>query len=150
MEASNLDFFVNKIPSFMFIFFTPVPGTSFITCHISPFFSLLFYDSILGFLNQIHNSTHCDVFWQVGKLLLNALLYPGIRTNLQKNSLVAIFHTSVKHTDVYLLCILFLPFCSISCNGQTCALSIPLNYVNLKLLCCNEIFSVSILSSFCL
>ncbi|XP_044484047.1 uncharacterized protein LOC123209986 isoform X2 [Mangifera indica] len=30
----------------------------------------------------------------VGKLLLNALLYPGIRTNLQKNSLVAIFHTS--------------------------------------------------------
>lgn len=30
----------------------------------------------------------------VGKLLLNALLYPGIKTNLQKNSLVAIFHTS--------------------------------------------------------
>ncbi|XP_010540575.1 PREDICTED: uncharacterized protein LOC104814292 isoform X2 [Tarenaya hassleriana] len=30
----------------------------------------------------------------VGKLLLNALLYPGIKTNAQKNSLVAIFHTS--------------------------------------------------------
>ncbi|KAK9276219.1 hypothetical protein L1049_005750 [Liquidambar formosana] len=30
----------------------------------------------------------------VGKLLLNALIYPGIKTNLQKNSVVAIFHTS--------------------------------------------------------
>ncbi|KAF8379406.1 hypothetical protein HHK36_028841 [Tetracentron sinense] len=30
----------------------------------------------------------------VGKLLLNALLYPGIKTNLQKNSIVTIFHTS--------------------------------------------------------
>ncbi|XP_022159553.1 uncharacterized protein LOC111025936 isoform X2 [Momordica charantia] len=30
----------------------------------------------------------------VGRLLLNALLYPGIKTNTQKNSLVAIFHTS--------------------------------------------------------
>ncbi|KAF8380337.1 hypothetical protein HHK36_027821 [Tetracentron sinense] len=30
----------------------------------------------------------------VGKVLLNALLYPGIKTNLQKNSVVAIFHTS--------------------------------------------------------
>ncbi|XP_040990308.1 uncharacterized protein LOC121237572 isoform X2 [Juglans microcarpa x Juglans regia] len=30
----------------------------------------------------------------VGRLLLNALIYPGIKTNLQKNSLVAIFHTS--------------------------------------------------------
>ncbi|CAN4077820.1 unnamed protein product [Withania somnifera] len=30
----------------------------------------------------------------VGKILLNALLYPGIKTNLQKNSIVAIFHTS--------------------------------------------------------
>ncbi|XP_038687089.1 uncharacterized protein LOC119986551 [Tripterygium wilfordii] len=29
----------------------------------------------------------------VGKLLLNALLYSGIKTRLQKNSLVAIFHT---------------------------------------------------------
>lgn len=29
----------------------------------------------------------------VGRLLLNALLYPGIKTNLQKNSIVAIFHT---------------------------------------------------------
>lgn len=32
---------------------------------------------------------------QVGKLLLNASLYPGIKTNLQKNAVVAIFHTSV-------------------------------------------------------
>ncbi|KAH8521866.1 hypothetical protein H0E87_002775 [Populus deltoides] len=31
----------------------------------------------------------------VGKVLLNALLYPGIKTNPQKNSLVAIFHTAV-------------------------------------------------------
>ncbi|XP_058778259.1 uncharacterized protein LOC131652426 isoform X2 [Vicia villosa] len=31
---------------------------------------------------------------EVGKILLNALLYPGIKTSAQKNSLVAIFHTS--------------------------------------------------------
>ncbi|PHT57938.1 hypothetical protein CQW23_00301 [Capsicum baccatum] len=30
----------------------------------------------------------------VGKILLNALLYPGIKTSMQKNSVVAIFHTS--------------------------------------------------------
>ncbi|XP_020550316.1 uncharacterized protein LOC105164150 isoform X2 [Sesamum indicum] len=30
----------------------------------------------------------------VGKVLLNALLYPGIKTNMQKNSVVAIFHTT--------------------------------------------------------
>ncbi|KAL8216668.1 hypothetical protein R6Q57_023505 [Mikania cordata] len=30
----------------------------------------------------------------VGRLVLNALLYPGIKTNLQKNSIVAIFHTA--------------------------------------------------------
>ncbi|XP_075508624.1 uncharacterized protein LOC142545362 isoform X2 [Primulina tabacum] len=30
----------------------------------------------------------------LGKVLLNALLYPGIKTNTQKNSVVAIFHTS--------------------------------------------------------
>ncbi|TYJ23496.1 hypothetical protein E1A91_A08G196600v1 [Gossypium mustelinum] len=30
----------------------------------------------------------------VGKVLLNALLYPGIKTSAQKNSVVAIFHTS--------------------------------------------------------
>ncbi|GMJ04381.1 hypothetical protein like AT4G11790 [Hibiscus trionum] len=30
----------------------------------------------------------------VGKVLLNALLYHGIKTNAQKNSIVAIFHTS--------------------------------------------------------
>ncbi|CAL5356079.1 unnamed protein product [Camellia sinensis] len=30
----------------------------------------------------------------VGKVLLNALLYPGIKTNMQKNSIVAIFHTA--------------------------------------------------------
>ncbi|XP_062074189.1 nucleoporin NUP100/NSP100 isoform X2 [Humulus lupulus] len=30
----------------------------------------------------------------VGKLLLNALIYPGIKTNSQKNSIVAIFHTA--------------------------------------------------------
>ncbi|KAM7531234.1 hypothetical protein LguiB_034644 [Lonicera macranthoides] len=30
----------------------------------------------------------------VGKLLLNALLYPGIKTNVQKNSIVAILHTA--------------------------------------------------------
>ncbi|GJX19720.1 cell wall protein DAN4 [Tanacetum coccineum] len=30
----------------------------------------------------------------VGRLLLNALLYPGIKTSMQKNSIVAIFHTA--------------------------------------------------------
>ncbi|PON67612.1 Talin [Trema orientale] len=30
----------------------------------------------------------------VGKLLLNALIYPGIKTNSRKNSIVAIFHTT--------------------------------------------------------
>ncbi|VFQ63248.1 unnamed protein product [Cuscuta campestris] len=30
----------------------------------------------------------------VGRVMLNALLYPGIKTNLQKNSLVSIFHTA--------------------------------------------------------
>jgi hypothetical protein len=35
-------------------------------------------------------------YLQVGKLLLNALLYPGIKTNLQKNSVVAIFHSLVN------------------------------------------------------
>ncbi|XP_071707760.1 uncharacterized protein [Rutidosis leptorrhynchoides] len=30
----------------------------------------------------------------VGRILLNALLYPGIKTSLQKNSIVAIFHTA--------------------------------------------------------
>ncbi|XP_075642225.1 uncharacterized protein LOC142613662 isoform X2 [Castanea sativa] len=36
----------------------------------------------------------CKLYVKVGKLLLNALLYPSIKTNLQKNSIVAIFHTS--------------------------------------------------------
>ncbi|MED6131298.1 hypothetical protein PIB30_117252 [Stylosanthes scabra] len=31
---------------------------------------------------------------EVGKILLNALLYQGIKTHVQKNTLVAIFHTS--------------------------------------------------------
>ncbi|KAL3647220.1 hypothetical protein CASFOL_008188 [Castilleja foliolosa] len=30
----------------------------------------------------------------VGKVLLNALIYPGIKTNVQKNAVVSIFHTS--------------------------------------------------------
>ncbi|XP_050227277.1 uncharacterized protein LOC126676944 [Mercurialis annua] len=30
----------------------------------------------------------------VGRVVLNALLYPGIKTNMQKNSVVAIFHTA--------------------------------------------------------
>ncbi|CAO2819983.1 unnamed protein product [Amaranthus hypochondriacus] len=30
----------------------------------------------------------------VGKIMLNASLYPGIKTNLQKNAIVTIFHTS--------------------------------------------------------
>ncbi|KAI7745530.1 hypothetical protein M8C21_008229 [Ambrosia artemisiifolia] len=40
----------------------------------------------------------------VGRLLLNALLYPGIKTNLQKNAVVAIFHIAddngSEHTKV--------------------------------------------------
>ncbi|XP_042504844.1 uncharacterized protein LOC122081712 isoform X2 [Macadamia integrifolia] len=35
----------------------------------------------------------------VGRVLLNALLYPGIKTNLQKNSIVAIFHTSDENGE---------------------------------------------------
>ncbi|KAL3818121.1 hypothetical protein ACJIZ3_004026 [Penstemon smallii] len=35
----------------------------------------------------------------VGKVLLNALLYPGIKTNKQKNSIVAIFHTSADNDN---------------------------------------------------
>lgn len=31
----------------------------------------------------------------VGRILLNASIYPGIKTNMQKNSIVAIFHTAV-------------------------------------------------------
>lgn len=33
-------------------------------------------------------------------MLLNALIYPGIKTNSQKNSIVAIFHTAVIHFAV--------------------------------------------------
>ncbi|CAI9093926.1 OLC1v1029535C2 [Oldenlandia corymbosa var. corymbosa] len=32
----------------------------------------------------------------VGKVLLNAALYPGIKTTMQKNSIFAIFHTAVR------------------------------------------------------
>jgi len=35
----------------------------------------------------------------VGRVLLNALLYPGIKTNMQKNSVVAIFHTTPDSGD---------------------------------------------------
>ncbi|XAR55027.1 hypothetical protein NMG60_11030398 [Bertholletia excelsa] len=35
----------------------------------------------------------------VGKVLLNALLYPGIKTNMQKNSIVTIFHTAGDSTN---------------------------------------------------
>ncbi|ONI06931.1 hypothetical protein PRUPE_5G089600 [Prunus persica] len=38
----------------------------------------------------------------VGKVQLNALLYSGIKTNLQKNSIVAIFHTMVMEMMVVL------------------------------------------------
>ncbi|KAL6501639.1 hypothetical protein OROGR_026772 [Orobanche gracilis] len=40
---------------------------------------------------------------RVGKVLLNALIYPGIKTNVQKNSVVAIFHTlddGVKNENI--------------------------------------------------
>lgn len=46
--------------------------------------------------------------WQVGKVQLNALLYSGIKTNLQKNSIVAIFHTMViqcSYLDIQLECL---------------------------------------------
>lgn len=39
---------------------------------------------------------------------LNALLYSGIKTNLQKNSIVAIFHTMViqcSYLDIQLECL---------------------------------------------
>lgn len=37
---------------------------------------------------------------QVGRVVLNALLYPGIKTGKQKNNVVAIFHTSVIHSHI--------------------------------------------------
>ncbi|MBA0680595.1 hypothetical protein Goari_012285 [Gossypium aridum] len=44
--------------------------------------------------NLIHALTSITFYWlQVGKVLLNALLYPGIKTSAQKNSVVAIFRT---------------------------------------------------------
>lgn len=47
-------------------------------------------------------------FFQVGKLLLNALLYPGIKTNMpQKNAVVAIFHTSVMHLIFFMFDFVF-------------------------------------------
>ncbi|KAG9145112.1 hypothetical protein Leryth_008904 [Lithospermum erythrorhizon] len=36
----------------------------------------------------------------VGRVSLNALLYPGIKTNLQKNAVVAIFHSSGDGDDI--------------------------------------------------
>jgi nuclear pore complex protein Nup50 len=37
-----------------------------------------------------------DLWEQVGKILLNALIYKGIKTNVQKNTVASIFHTSVS------------------------------------------------------
>ncbi|CAF2042766.1 unnamed protein product [Brassica napus] len=47
----------------------------------------------------------------VGKLLLNALLYTGIKTSTQKNALVAIFHSSVNKLEAFSL-VLSWWFCS--------------------------------------
>lgn len=44
----------------------------------------------------------------VGRILLNALLYPGIKTNMQKNSIVAIFHTSDDDNNVNVVARTFL------------------------------------------
>lgn len=46
---------------------------------------------------------------QVGKLLLNALLYPGIKMNIQKNTITTIFHTLViaNETEFYNLIVCF-------------------------------------------
>lgn len=44
----------------------------------------------------------------VGRILLNALLYPGIKTNMQKNSIVAIFHTSEDDNNVNVVARTFL------------------------------------------
>nr|XP_017231300.1 PREDICTED: uncharacterized protein LOC108205754 [Daucus carota subsp. sativus] len=44
----------------------------------------------------------------VGKISLNALLYPGIKTNMQKNSIVAIFHTSEDENNVNVVARTFL------------------------------------------
>ena len=43
-------------------------------------------------------------------MLLNALLYPGIKTSAHKNSLVAIFHTSVIYLKAKYLDILNFQF----------------------------------------
>ena len=54
-------------------------------------------------------------------MLLNALLYPGIKTSAQKNSLVAIFHTSVIYLKAKYLDILDIKFSSfgiLCCSDQ--------------------------------
>ncbi|XWS48983.1 hypothetical protein CRYUN_Cryun13aG0124500 [Craigia yunnanensis] len=72
----------------------------------------------------------------VGKALLNALLYPGIKTSAQKNSLVAIFHTSsiylkAKYLDI--LDIQFSNFCILCCSGQVTLHPLPGAMLTLEL-----------------
>ncbi|MBA0853049.1 hypothetical protein Goshw_012836, partial [Gossypium schwendimanii] len=72
--------------------------------------------------NLIHALTSITFYWlQVGKVLLNALLYPGIKTSAQKNSVVAIFHTSLIHMEVKYLDLFDIPFSNLGilfCSNQ--------------------------------
>lgn len=40
------------------------------------------------------------VLIQVGKILVNALIYHGIKMNIQKNTITSIFHTAVTYHEV--------------------------------------------------
>lgn len=118
-----LDSFLRKILSFCsFSWHCPCFCNNFITHVVSYVFFFLIFLRLLLFLFDVHAwflftqhilprllTFHLR---QVGRVLLNALLYPGIKTNLQKNSIVAIFHTSVNHINM----IFFLAF-NLYCFG---------------------------------
>lgn len=86
--------------------------------YVYSLFSLRHGKPELGIIFHVSSfSGACRVFicWyfrqfliQVGKILLNALIYPGIKMSLQKNSIVAIFHTAVICLFVWHNCLLVL------------------------------------------
>lgn len=72
----------------------------------------------------------------VGKVLLNALLYPGIKMIAQKNSVVAIFHTSVIHMEVKYLDLFVIPFSNLGilfCSDQVSTLRLFIFFVFLSI-----------------
>jgi nuclear pore complex protein Nup50 len=59
--------------------------------------SYICYAAVRLFL-ATNNILMPDFWYQVGKILLNALIYKGIKTTVQKNTVASIFHTSVSTT----------------------------------------------------